>query len=710
MADIRDALKWLAPVDWSEVPLDNLAEYLTETFNAGELLCNSVPPPPQGEPFHSARLHHKTPNAAKSAAEMHPSVARPFPPHQHHAELQEHWGKPMKMHNNPHHVALYKMAGHDRRGAWFARRSVHEGLAFTKFKKAMQREFPHSLTVQGGPGAGAVRGLAADKRLERIIVGGVGELEVFQLSAQMPKPVTPRNFFEMLMTTETGLTEKSAAESPEGRKHVPRHYMIVSRPVEHPDAQQTSSFVRGQYESVELIREIPLHQAQAKARSTPNLLSLSAEEGHRGRARGATIGSADPRGPEVKGEQPDRAASADGEHVSDPELNPVEWIMITRSDPGGGIPRFMVERGTPDAMMGDVTKFLNWACGMEEIPDKDADLDKQPGVTQAEEGQQETEIAIEQPDGVILTVQDDMHEPQSIQKAHTEPLTQHQQHSGILANVTQAIEASLEAYAPASVAEHINNYLHPQQRPEDRYHGKETPLTLHSDSSTSSVDSFMSADEVRRLSTAPEYPDSNEALSIASGASSAEVAAGPGHKRNLSQHEKEVQKVAKEREKLERRLAKKRAEEEEKLRKSQAKDQTEQEKARIKLEKDMKKAEEEHRKKLERLEREAKKAEEKSRKKLEKKEEQNKLSLVSRERDEFRSQLDSYKRENKLLLDRVEELQRENTVMAQRLGKLAGPESLKGITEEADENQKRTVSMRSEESKRSLESKGSGKS
>ena len=72
---------------------------------------------------------------------------------------------------------MFKMAGHDRHGAWFARTSVHEGLGFSKWKRAMMREFPESLEVEGGPGVGNVRGIGGDKRLEDIEVEGVGKLE-----------------------------------------------------------------------------------------------------------------------------------------------------------------------------------------------------------------------------------------------------------------------------------------------------------------------------------------------------------------------------------------------------------------------------------------------------------------------------------------------------------------------------------------------------
>ena len=265
MAELHEALTILGPIDWTDVPND-LPSFLSSTFTAGELICNTVPSPPNGEPFETATPHHTTPNSATSAKEMHTSLARPFPSHKAHEDLQKSWGKPYKFkaEQNPSGVVLYKMAGHDRHGAWFARRSVHEGLGFSKFKKAMQREFPHSMTVQGGPGAGAVRGLTADRRLESQKVEGVGQMDVYQLSASFPGPVAPRDFTTLLLTTDDGLSEKSAAALPSSEeKHVPRHFMIVSKPVTHPGGPERPGFVRGKYESVELIREIPLNPSIA---------------------------------------------------------------------------------------------------------------------------------------------------------------------------------------------------------------------------------------------------------------------------------------------------------------------------------------------------------------------------------------------------------------------------------------------------------------
>jgi hypothetical protein len=73
------------------------------------------------------------------------------------------------------------------------------------------------------------------------------------------------------------------------------------------------------------------------------------------RTRGHTISFDKSRGFTAKGEGMDVPREDD-----ESECNPVEWIMITRSDPGGSVPRFMIERGTPGGIVADASKFLNW--------------------------------------------------------------------------------------------------------------------------------------------------------------------------------------------------------------------------------------------------------------------------------------------------------------------------------------------------------------
>ena len=635
MAQLHEALQNLGPIDWNDVPQDDLPEYLSECFTAGELICNSVPQPSNGPSKEASAPQDALPNWATSHSDMLPSPVRPSPPHADHESLQSHWGKPMKFNQkaNPLNIAIYKVAGHDRHGAWFARRSVHEGLGFNKFKQAMMREFQESMNVAGGPGAGAIRGLAADQRLEQIEVPDTGKLEVFQLSAQFPGPTTPRRFMTMLLSGDDVLSDKSTVETEGKKRTVPRHFMVVSRPIEHPDASDSTGMVRGQYESVELIREI---------------------------ANGKSIGSSS------------RNEPGDSENKSDDlELNPVEWIMITRSDPGGGIPRFLVDRGTPEAMIQDVHKFLDWACSPKPLTSpNEEDSGKQldvPGQARDMQSAGATEILADgnRKSSAGLNSANPT-ETNNASSASTD------QQTGILTNLALALESKIDTYAPAPVSQMVHQQLHPvAPMPMDE--------NLSDDASdSSSLSSFMSANEMRRMSTAQEeLPSRSGSLGIASNG----VSDTSGHKSQLSQSEKEMQKLLLKRDKLNQQMAKKRATAEEKLRQSSEKDESESNKQKEKIEKELKKMEEKHGKEIEKLEQRKQKEARKTEERHRKREDNNKFSVVMRERDEFRSQVDHLTRENTLLRELVADLQAQNTIMTNRLGAIGGTEALEGLPE-----------------------------
>lgn len=179
MAELHKALECLRPKEFSDVPTDNLKSFLPEILANAELIANSVPPPPNGTPYESAQRTRTSPQPAVNAADLTKSEVRRPPPAKEHEALQKAWGKPVKLgaKENATGMSVYKMAGHDRHGAWFSRTSVHEGLGFTKWKRMMQREFPESLEVQGGPGEGNIRGIGGDQRLEDLTVDGVGNLQ-----------------------------------------------------------------------------------------------------------------------------------------------------------------------------------------------------------------------------------------------------------------------------------------------------------------------------------------------------------------------------------------------------------------------------------------------------------------------------------------------------------------------------------------------------
>ena len=178
MSELHKALEVLSPKDYDEVPLDDLQTFLSNLFSNAELIANSVPPPPNGTPYESARRTRTGANSAACAADLTVSNVRRPPPEKEHADLQKAWGKPLKLgaKENATGISVFKMAGNDRHGAWFARTSVHEGLGFDKWKRSMMREFPESLEVEGGPGVGSVRGIGGDTRLEDITVDGLGTL------------------------------------------------------------------------------------------------------------------------------------------------------------------------------------------------------------------------------------------------------------------------------------------------------------------------------------------------------------------------------------------------------------------------------------------------------------------------------------------------------------------------------------------------------
>ncbi|KAI9819361.1 MAG: hypothetical protein M1826_001158 [Phylliscum demangeonii] len=413
MATLFTALQALAPVEYASLPVEDLSPYLEQHYTQARILIDSVPiPASDGSPDAGRSRANTAASVASNLSEVSASSARSRPLWPEHVALQKEWGKPIKLSakDNPLGIAVYKLGAKDGRGAWFARRSVHEGVQFAKWRRALEDEFATSLEVQGAPGEGNVRGIGAERRVVRKDVDGLGRLEVYHLSAQFPGPTAPRDFVTLLMTSSVALAPSASSSEPatgsgattaadgEPRGSVPRHFLVISKPCEHPECPPREGFVRGQYESVEFIREIALDpegasrgrtavQSSTKGRHRANTASLdgklplpndlgldprashSVDQGSpeaARRARGKTISfvQSDPR----------PTAAANGlDSGADAALHPVEWIMITRSDPGGNVPRWMVERGTPSSIVADAAKFLDWACKLKDSPKDDGE-------------------------------------------------------------------------------------------------------------------------------------------------------------------------------------------------------------------------------------------------------------------------------------------------------------------------------------------------
>ncbi|KAK2812590.1 hypothetical protein FQN50_001234 [Emmonsiellopsis sp. PD_5] len=354
MATLHSALKSLGPIAFDDIPSDprERRSFVYNLLNEACLLVESVPNPPAlPSSSENGTTSNNSDSSTGSKTVVTASNARPPAPISPEVSaLQREWGKPVnkvgKSKDNPLQIPVYKLGSGDGRGAWFARRSVHGGLPFDTWRAKLKGEFEETLKLRereenwmDAMEKGKIRGLGCERKLETVEVwegeekeetggerGGsigdnnkdgnkqrrreIGLLEVNHLSARFPGPAAPRDFVALLLTSDVALdigrSSSQAVDDTAG--HSPRSYMVISKPCKHPDAPPRQGYIRGDYESVEFIREIP---------------------------------------------------SADGGY--DDESYPVEWIMITRSDPGGSVPRWMVERGTPPSIVADAMKFIDWA-------------------------------------------------------------------------------------------------------------------------------------------------------------------------------------------------------------------------------------------------------------------------------------------------------------------------------------------------------------
>ncbi|KAF2029317.1 hypothetical protein EK21DRAFT_67901 [Setomelanomma holmii] len=603
MSELHDALACLRPKEFSDFPTDSLNTYLQDVLSKAELIANSVPPPPNGTPYESSKRTRTNPLPAINGADLTISEARRPPPTKAHEDLQKSWGKPVKLaaKETATGMSVFKMAGHDRHGAWFARTGVHEGLGFAKWKRAMLREFPESLEVQGGPGEGNIRGIGGDQRLEDITVDGVGKLEVYLLSAQFPGPTSPREFITLLITSDNCLTKASKVGNT-----MPRHFMVVSIPVNHPDAPPRTGMVRGYYESIEMIREIPLAGAGA----------------------------------------------------DEAELNPVEWVMVTRSDPGGGIPRFMVERNVPSSIVQDAVKFLDWACAKDE--EELVKPVKEGGTPEPTIHEPERRFSMVESNGIGAGVGTSIVD----------------RPSGSIRQISQRAEESSEA----------STGLFGQL--------KDT-VGASSSTTSSEADSFASAEQ---FTTAPNGLPIDGSTPTPSTLSPEEPPLVPVD----GSHARKMAEIEERKKQLKEKLDQTREKQEKDLANDSQKTQKELEKAAEKHTKERKKQEDRFEKEIRKLEERREKETKKLLSKQQKEADKNQLLKAQRERDEHKQRAEILEAENKLLNEQIGELQRENTALVARLGKTeVGRDILKIVHEEDMKGRTRASSRASKSSGRS---------
>lgn len=686
----HEPFKALGPVEWNDVPQDSLPQFLDDIFSETQTVIESIPTPTATNTSGATgRARSKTESAA-----LHPSgIQRGVSQRQKAASLSQavnlrkEW-KEIKVNpkENSLGINVYKLSSKDGRGSWFARRSVHEGLSFENWKQGLAMEFAETMKVQGSPGSGNIRGIGADKKVEDKTVEDVTQLQVFQLSAQFPGPTAPRDFVTLLLTTET------PAKAADGTR-APRQYMIVSKPCVHPDCPPRQGFIRGYYESVEIIREVPSEMPPPK-----RFLSSDDLGRNDGRRLSTSAGS------DTEQEGPSMA---------------VEWLMVTRSDPGGSVPRFLIEKGTPPGIVGDAGKFLKWVTAQalrdlsreceddtceETEQSEDTERTERTGKTERVEGTEGTESDKEKKPELPrrpITSQIRHHEHLLHERLHQE-LLRHEQEaipssSGLYEIIAGAIGAagSLVAsglFSPFRTFSDVesNDGSHseiPQIQEEDDeddhdQHDKHSQNDQHdqngqnyrddqhdqndqndkedneSDTSeTSSIRTFASA--LERSLTEHKTPESIT-----------ETQSETSHSNPSTQQEKELKKLQARRRKLDEKVAKLQERQHHRLQGEKEKDAATIAKLREKHEREVAKQEEKYRRELRRLEEkreaEQRKAEERKRKALEKEERANlaiELEKVKAERDLARKQVE-------ILESQVGELQAQNTMLVRKLGQM----------------------------------------
>ncbi|RDL40698.1 Bet v1-like protein [Venustampulla echinocandica] len=725
MAALHDALKTLGPLEFSEAPLDNLKPFLFEAFSNGQLIVDSVPIPPPPENLITFDGRSRCSSTASSAAEIKPSSARSTPPPSSVQSLQNEW-KSVKLNakDNPLGMSVYKLGGKDGKGCWFARRSVHEGLGFTKWRKAVEREFPESMKVQGGPGEGNIRGIGGEKRVAYKNLPGVGKMGVYLLSAQFPGPTTPRDFVTMFLTSDQTVVDESG--------EVLRQFMVISKPCIHPDTPPRDGYIRGQYESVEFIREVPIKKGRKKSASTANLLNpgnhskdahisnlgreamlrnvkrsnssladaasdqavSETDLGIEGRARGKTISYDRSRSSDPKGDNID-----EGEKEEEIDGNPVEWIMVTRSDPGGSVPRFMIERGTPSAIVADASKLLDWACAknLEDFEDEDVSEDETGEESENHEHKHhhENDVHDWQMNGHLAGIQE---APTPMEEKDANQPNANGGIYGVVAGVAGAASGFLSSHAPQVIQDHLPTSVNQSEEstPEIPPH-RASISTIGSDSS---VGTFASALERR------ETEGGNEAASIQTNDSQA----SPG---SISTHSKELARLEEKKRKLDEKLTKTRERELSKKSEDSAKEEEAIRRATERHEREIKKQEAKYRREVEKLEerkeRERRKVEEKKRKIIEKDE---RLRLT-RELEEHKAELNLLRKENDILRTQVGELQAENTALAAKLGRfgMQGDDLMREVKQEVGKGGRlRASSLKSTGRTNSFATKSAGSS
>ncbi|KAL2255287.1 hypothetical protein VTK26DRAFT_3682 [Humicola hyalothermophila] len=538
---------------------------------------------------------------------------------------------------------------------------------------------------------GNVRGLRAEKSLERVEVEG-GEMRVYQASVKFPSPTTDRDFVTVIMIPNTKQNSKGA----KGRQ--PRQFMMVSRPCDHPDCPPRSGFIRGTYESVELIREVPVEKPLRKTKSSIDLGAEDLRDIMRGggqehvskesllraakKAAGDEAESEGERGKAVSFTGSPVRSSAAGEE-DDMEMA-VEWLMVTRSDPGGSVPRFMVEKGTPGSVTNDAAKFIKWLSS-QSLKDFSA-APKAPG-----NSQETASAAAEGPAQAPTNMSAQDHLP----NGNTEHPPDEQPQTSTTGGGLYGFLANALGAAGSALASRVAAFAPPFLTATESYSSDYEEEGEISDGSFASAEDGSVAVNTDTTAAEPDPVVADAASTFSSTASNARSRETTPLSRAQSQHEKELgklqQRMRKAQEKLERAQAKRLGKHASGNNKgndnSTASDGTtptpppppppgEEDAAIAKLRekhaRELAKQQEKYQRELRRLADKRAAEERKAAERRKKAAEREERADLRMELDRARAERDLARKEADMLRERVGELQAQNTMLVARLGREGG--------------------------------------
>lgn len=414
-----------------------------------------------------------------------------------------------------------------------------------------------------------------------------------------------------------------------------RQYIVVSKPCLHPDCPPRQGIIRGQYESCEIIREVPVDPetlSNKRSLSSADLLTNDSRRSNT-KARHADVSNA-PRA--------------------------VEWLMVCRSEPGGTVPRFLIEKGTPPGIIGDAGKFIDWVSSTISKDGAARKVEEPPLPPVSNDGIEKQSAAEEKivcngTDHIVANPQHARQTDHNAEAAYSDWIPSSTGIYGIINGafgVAGSIATGLKSQLSGALSQDSS-----QDSLVNSHAKREVDEDAESDAS--STRSFASALE---RSITRENPVNNSTTDSLSDDLKSQQQVKP--------MEKDLQKLWDRRQKLERSFTQFQEKMESKRQGEKEKDATTQAKLREKHDKEAAKQEAKYKRELRKLEEKREQEEKKAEARRKKAADRQERSSLTLELEKVRAEKQVAIKETELLRAQVGELQAQNTMLVAKLGRV----------------------------------------